>query len=171
MAWKGSSPREEREFGVWGYGVRAMELTGFLVGGLLAPLALIGAPMCSKCSLYKRVKPLGMTPFASEGEAVSGTPPMEAARKQIENLRDLAEAGDSAGFRTALDSVKARQDESPSARQRFALELLYCRDCAEGNLQIVHLSGRGRSAARMILPEAAVALTPDFVRSFADRES
>ncbi|MEE8408332.1 MAG: hypothetical protein V3T05_01880 [Myxococcota bacterium] len=53
--------------GLWGYGLRLLEVAGLSGGGLIIPLAMMKKPYCERCRRYMRTKTLRLLP-ASVGD-------------------------------------------------------------------------------------------------------
>jgi hypothetical protein len=109
-----------------GYGVRLLELAGFVGGGLILPLVLRKRPYCDPCRRYKTSKIVGIVPGADR-----------AAHSRLQKVVDGAATGDfnltaRAIVSEAPLSQRSRiEDELP---EWLSLNLVYCSLCADGGL-------------------------------------
>ena len=62
--------KKSGELGAWGYGVRALEIIGFALGGLIVPAVLMGKSYCEKCQRYMKTKELGLIPASVPAEKI-----------------------------------------------------------------------------------------------------
>jgi hypothetical protein len=157
FAWKGHG-KPGRPLGAWGYGLRALEIVGFVGGGVLVPFLLRNMPYCEPCALYMRsslvaVLPAGVRPgrafWRRSAEAASrealARDAEQRARSGLARILDAARRGDGAALATAL------AEEGPLAGSRAAnrlssrihIRLVHCRRCEAGELRASLLTGQG----------------------------
>jgi hypothetical protein len=110
--------------GAAGYLVRAVELVGFLAGGMGAPLALRARPYCQECRRYLRRKILAFVE------------PSEVAPI-------LAQRASAPAFRAELESraPASRWSEIQRLPERNLLRLAYCAACSAGSIHVETLAG------------------------------
>ena len=154
----GSAPGEP--LGLWGYAFRALEIGGFVLGGLIAPLVMMSKPYCEPCQRYQTTKELGVVPTTPANAATDATTSPEAVAEEAaawhERLRSMAEAGDAAGFRAAIAPYAGEQKSINKMPTRTRLRLIYCKGCASGKLEGAVLSGQGENVQVDLLPDAKV---------------
>jgi len=157
FAWRDHG-KPGKPLGAWGYGLRALEIVGFVGGGVLVPFLLRKIPYCEPCALYMRsslvaVLPAGARPSRAFWRKSAEAAAREAqardaeqrARAGLARILDAAKRGDGAGLATAL------AEEGPLAGSRAAnrmssrihVRLVHCRRCEAGELRASLLTGQG----------------------------
>ena len=159
-------------FGMWGYLFRLLEVTGFVAGGLVAPLLAMAQPYCDACQRYKKTKELGLLPAsvapresdekdddARATYAAEQRVALDAGTALYDRLGELAAAGDIAGFRTAFETFQDDEDQRAIAALpiRIKLQLAYCPTCYHATLEGSLVAGHGENAKVELLPTAPVA--------------
>lgn len=150
--------------GMWGYAFRLLEVAGFAVGGILAPLFLKGRQYCEACQMYMRQVNLGLWPASlpagkfkrkdTEGKAAHAAESLavrEQSLTQLDELRQHAEAGRSGEFGELLEGHAADQKAYSKLPERLSLALWYCRGCNVGRMQAAILAGQGNQIKRVEL--------------------
>ncbi|HEV2292559.1 MAG TPA: hypothetical protein VGR35_01810 [Tepidisphaeraceae bacterium] len=153
----GSAPGEP--LGAWGYAFRLLEIGGFVLGGLIAPLVMKSKPYCDACQRYQTTKELGLvpvTPVHAQDETKSPDAVADEAAARYERLRAFAEAGDADSFRAEIEPFANDQKAIGKMPTRTRLRLIYCKGCATGRLEGAILSGKGESVSVDLLPGANV---------------
>ena len=172
LAWQGKNGELEAPLGVWGYGLRALEISGFGFGGLIAPLTLWSHPFCDRCQRYMRGKEVIMVPASLPEKLFHKIEKADKEKAAIEgeellnDLKQKAGSGDINGFRAALSALKPRQKEVGSLPFRYSLQIMRCPGCSDGFLRVAIETRRGTRSERKVLPER-IPLTPDFVKAFS----
>jgi len=168
--------KQGKPLGLWGYGVRALEIAGFVLGSLIVPLMLWKKPYCDGCGMYFRHGSLGLIP--------AGLPPKKFKRRETEakqaylkaqeqawlegqallgKLLEAAKAGDGAQFQALFGEHKPRRKEYDKLTRRIELALDRCPGCDRGILSATGIQGKGDKTTRTALARGAVA--PQFVRA------
>lgn len=155
FAWEEDGEAGE-PFGVWGYAMRAIEVAGFTLGGLIAPALLMAAPYCESCGVYMKTKQLGILPAGikprkikkkdKEGQAAYEKEIQDAldtGGKLVEKLREMYSEGDSAGVREVIAEHKANQKEIGKQTTRTQVSIHRCPRCNGGTLKFDLVSGQG----------------------------
>jgi hypothetical protein len=150
FAWKdtvGGAPGEP--LGLLGYGLRALELAGFLGGGALVPLGLRRKPYCDPCRTYKRTSVVAQ--FV-DGDMQAGVSALFAAAER----GDAAACGDAAAkggrvSRWVKNGVHAR------------VSVVRCPRCADGALVADWVSRRGNNVR--VTRMGTLALPPERMRA------
>jgi hypothetical protein len=114
-----------KELGAAGYLQRALELGGFVAGGLLGPLTMSNRPYCATCNRYRRGKLLAMVPYEHDVDGILQYA-TDAAR-----LREQCEARGPA----------SRHADFSRLGERFIVRLLFCPQCRAGAIVVEKLSG------------------------------
>jgi len=161
--------------GAWGYGIRVLEMLGFIGGGV-APLRLLSMRrFCEHCQMYMRVRQVGMiaagakppvagrfsskkAEFAEKDAAVSAE-----ATSKLDTIQLAAKSGDTA---TILNLVsRSRKDRLVISRlsRRLYVRLVACPGCDRGGLTAVLSTGKAHSAKMIKLPD--IPLSQQGVRS------
>jgi hypothetical protein len=150
----GGQPGEP--FGTLGYAMRGLEITGFALGGLVAPLVLRHKPYCESCQRYRRTRTLAWVPASVaarkvgkrdlEGNAAlhaEHEAAFQAGASKIQDLMTAAAAGDAIGLRAQLASAGPSR-VAQKLPTRIAVEIVHCRSCADGLLRARSFSGHGK---------------------------
>lgn len=175
FAWNDKSGKPGDPLGAWGYGVRALEIAGFALGGIIVPMILWKHPYCEKCARYKKRRALGFLAASAkppgwfsgkEGAAKSLRESAEtgsAASKAVEGLLSIAQQPDPTTLKEALAEIAKDSKAASKLPKRFAFRLLHCPGCGEGQLEVQLLEGQGNqlNTAEM----GAVPVLPDVVRA------
>jgi len=166
---------EAAPLGVWGYGIRIIEILGFCLGGLIAPLALSAAPYCPECQIYKKTHQVGMLPAGikprkvkkkdTEGQAQLQEDLQTAIEGGIQLVNETAEAAAEdfvSGFLDIMTPLKDNKKEIGKMTTRVQVELQYCPDCNKGDLVYKMLSGFGEEQTTEVIKQVEV--SPTFSR-------
>lgn len=173
---KGSEPGEP--LGAWGYGLRVLEVLGFVIGSLIVPIILWKKAYCPACHRYFRRRSLGLLPAGvaprkvkkhdAEGLAAYAKEQEEAwtsGAALLGGLTEKAMAGDAEGFRALLaeHAPKPKQKEYVKLARRIALSVEHCPQCHRGFMAAVAMEGKANEVKQT--PLGQVALEPAFVRA------
>ncbi|HSY20225.1 MAG TPA: hypothetical protein VK815_17905 [Candidatus Acidoferrales bacterium] len=176
MAWKKDNGEAGEPLGAWGYGVRLLEILGFVGGSLIVPLALHKAPYCESCQRYMRTRQLAPVPasvpikkvkksdaaataaYQAEQESAFAT-----GKQTVDSIQALA-VGDKAGdFQKLMADLGLTKKQTAKLPGRFTLAVVHCRRCFGGSLVVKHLLGQGNNIKQTEVSRAE--LHPEFVRS------
>jgi hypothetical protein len=114
--------------GAFGYGLRAVELAGFALGGLIGTDLLLGRrPFCAPCSRYRKTAWLGLMPVG-EDEAV-------------QRMADASGDGRKLRSEIAASAPTARTNELAHEHERWSVLLVHCPACRAGELGVDVLAG------------------------------
>jgi hypothetical protein len=175
FAWAERNGQAGVPFGVWGYGMRALEIAGFALGGLVAPAILFAVPYCGECSAYMKSKQIGMIP--------AGVPRQKIKKSNTEALQAYTEAHQQALVRAdglvRLLLQSAQEGKADAVAQQLAehadkkkemlkstsyvtVQLQRCPCCSAGNLVLNLSSNPGDPNA--VTEVGRTTLKPEFVR-------
>lgn len=160
--------------GLLGYGVRALELAGFVGGGVMVPLILRARPYCDPCRTYRRSHLIAVLPAGAPERVFGKVPPEED-----QAARETGLAGTQAIFNAALDGQRDELESQigshgPLSEKRAAhkrtghinVHLVRCPRCADGWLSAQLVVGKGNNAS--YTPLGTAALEQDRVRALFD---
>ncbi|HVW01601.1 MAG TPA: hypothetical protein VHB77_14710 [Planctomycetaceae bacterium] len=163
-------------FGVWGYGMRAFEIAGFALSGLIAPTILFSVPYCDACQIYMRTEDLGRLPAGvtvrkikkkdTEGQqayAAEQQAALQQGQQHLEALLATVGANDPQRFVQLIHEHAPRKKEIEAQTTRLAVSLQRCRGCHCGNLVVKLNAGHGKEI--VVTDVSKTALPPDFVRN------
>jgi hypothetical protein len=141
------------ELGPLGYGVRALEVAGFVGGGVFGTLMLLNRPHCVACSRYQRVTPVALLP----GDAQA---PLDAITAAIQDGYRLNEALLS---KAPLSMLK----ETERLDERMSLLLVHCPMCTAGELRVDLVAGEPaqRIGQRVTAYPLGATVVSDFLRA------
>jgi hypothetical protein len=153
----GAQPGEP--LGMWGYCFRLLEIGGFVLGGLIAPLVMMAKPYCDACQRYQTTKELGLlpiVPLTADKKAAPTEENVAEATARYDRLRAHAEAGDAAAFRAEVATFANDQKAIGKQQTRTRLRLIYCKGCSNGKFEGAVLTGTGENVKEEPLPSANV---------------
>jgi hypothetical protein len=163
---------EPQPLGNLGYLVRFGELAGFVLGSLVAPMALRRTPYCELCERYMKkklvarwaAKDTSIRLLPKFGKAAQEAKDREAEIKEagLEGMQALCAAGEAGDVETYQAQAKALGRKKAGASERFEVTLVHCTNCASGYLKNTLTVRRGRAEHTTQLGQAH--LTPEFVR-------
>ena len=175
IAWKQKNGEMGEPLGAWGYGLRALEITGFVLGGLIVPAVMSARPYCDRCRRYMKTRELGVIPAAVPYRKVkksdeAGTAAyaeeqqraLDEGTARYNRLCELAAAGDAAAFQAELAPLAAGRKAADKLPNRYHMSLVRCEGCHSGRLTANLLSGTGDKT--QTTPMEPVELSPEFVR-------
>jgi len=176
FAWKQSNGSTGQPLGAWGYFFRALEVIGFVAGGLIVPAILHKAPYCQSCQLYMKTKQLGLIPASvpfrkikksdEAGKTAYATEQQRAydcGKDIVTRLQQLATGNNTADFQKKLAELQPGKNQAGKLPGRFSLHLVHCKRCCSGQFAVKWLLGQGKQLKQSEF--ARTELHPEFVRS------
>lgn len=162
--------------GALGYGIRALELSGYLFGGLIAPGLLRSLPFCERCQKYRKSVLLTQFNASATLRKVNERDPDDkaayvkewdeaeaAAKGQVDAIVAQGKSDNLAGFAELIAQQKPRLREIGAVVQTLHLSLVYCPACYEGYLQTDRVEVEGRNTKPLLLERTDVA--PHFIQA------
>lgn len=167
--------------GKWGYAFRALDIIGFMGGGLIAPIFLATMPYCQRCQVYMRKKSLTRFPAGLDAKStrkLAKAKPQDAplkdqadqlrhdARQWVASIAQSAKEGDTDAI---LDIIAAHRINQKAARKLSShvhLELAQCKSCNHGLLRISRTTTKGDATDTKVLHE--IPLDANHVQPLAD---
>lgn len=157
--------------GMLGYGLRALEIVGFVGGGALVPAILRAKPYCDPCRTYKRTRLVATLPagvaqgILKRSSAEEREAAMAGAITGLNAIFDAVGSGD----RTRLEGEIAARAWGKGAGKLTAhatLNLQRCPRCADGALvaSVVLVNGNQRQVKHL----KTLPLPPDQLRPLFD---
>src|SRR5262245_50942748 len=147
FAWKQDNGTAGAPLGAWGYGVRALELVGFVGGSLIVPAVLWKAPYCQACQRYMQSRQLSVIPGSVPIRKIKKSDPAGLAAHQAEHdqafqkgkstwesLRQLAVDRKATDFKTKLLELEPGKKAALKLPCRLLLKLVRCKRCCVGVL-------------------------------------
>ena len=176
MYWKQDDGKRGEPLGNWGYAVRALEILGFVGGGLLVPVLLRKAPYCQSCRRYMRTRQIALVAASvplkkvkksdMAAQAAYKTEQEEAFAKGKgiwETMRQLAEGGKATEFGNKLAELQAGKKGAAKLPQRLSIKLVSCARCQSGWLHVHLVVGQGREIKQIEFARCDV--SSEFVRA------
>jgi hypothetical protein len=152
--------------GAWGYAFRALEMAGFALGGLIAPLVLRSRPYCRMCGVYMKRRTLGVLPAglpprkfrkgeeearaAYEREAEQA---MAASLETVQRLAGCATRGDMAAIEVEMAPHAEHQKMHEKLSSRLHVTANECRVCGNGALVVVAHHGQANQLRQVAVGE------------------
>jgi hypothetical protein len=158
FAWE-ENGKTGAELGAWGYLLRAGEVLGFALGGLIIPLAQKTLPYCASCGVYMRRPLVAVLPASLAPKRIAtrnaekraererqDAEVLQRAEKDLERIAAAARSGDEAGYAAAVGEGGSRSGKraAEKAAVRLHVRLVHCRRCGAGELRVLRVVGRGR---------------------------
>lgn len=174
FAFSDSSGKRGEALGVLGYGLRLLEVVGFVAGGAWGPIILRAKPYCDACRAYKKERThfrlVAGVPFKMLGrfDKDEHAKQQQAALDGLPSVFTAAASGD----RRQLDQAVAALPDAGTARKAMKLsghvvvETVRCPRCAAGTLRAALIQGQGKNTTRTPLAEQEV--DPRTMRSLFD---
>jgi hypothetical protein len=169
FAWQSHGGERGEPLGVLGYGLRALEIVGFVGGGALVPIGLRTKPYCDPCRTYKRTRRLALMRAGVASRLLGAVGEADAARAYQGALDGIAAifAAAEKGDRALLEQHVATHAIGKRAAARLTayamVSLVRCPRCSDGGLVSSLVTGRGRNVQVQKL--SSVALAPDRVQA------
>lgn len=174
IAWKDKSGKLGEPLGGLGYLLRAGEMLGFCLGGLVIPLTMRSLPYCASCRRYMRQPVVALVPASvparkikkkdAAGQAAYDAEVGEAFARGEQALARLvaaARAGDPGAFAAAVTEVgpaKGKPSRAASALPaRLQVRVVHCPSCAGGELKVSLVTGQGKH--QKVTPHSSEPLT------------
>ena len=161
IAFESSGASHGNPVGAWGYAFRALELTTFVVAGVVPSLLLRRRPYCADCRAYMRTQtlcviPAGLIPrkiskrnteeLAAYQDSIHHT--LDAGVRVVDRVRGFADSGAVEEFRQLVEQLKGQRKAASNLTGRIELTLACCPRCARSHIQPTVLPGRGRPVKR-----------------------
>jgi hypothetical protein len=163
FSWKGKDGAPGEPLGMAGYFFKALEIAGFVAGGLIVPGVLFKKPYCELCQMYMRYRSLALFPASVPARKVKDPAAKAAYEQEQRDARQLADqaydgvkqsalAGDAAAFRGWIATASGKSaSKLPS---RLSIALVHCRNCHSGYLKASLISGKGKQIKVVELDKA-----------------
>jgi hypothetical protein len=175
FSWQQDDGSAGSPLGLWGYGLRLLEIAGFCGGSLAVPLILRAVPYCESCQSYMKTKEAGLLPASVPSRKVKKSDATAQASYDVERqeawkrggaltaaITERAAAGDFDGYRALLAEHLPQKRQIEKLPSRIALSVVRCPKCSGGFLKTVLRTGHGKQIEQKELGRHA--LTPTFVR-------
>jgi hypothetical protein len=140
--------RDKDGLGAAGYLFRAVEILGFVAGGLGATVALRSRPYCQECHRYLRRKIVAFVEPAQVAPILAQTASAAALRAELQSR-----------------APSSRWPEIQQLPERSLLRLAYCTTCFSGSIYVETLSGLPDQREGLVA--SVVALDAQVTRSLA----
>jgi len=149
-----------RGMGAWGYGIRCLEVLGFVGGGVIVPALTKTAPYCDRCQVYMKTRSLGLLPAGTKrrkvgkkdeaGQAAYAAEHqagLDAALAQLQEIRAWAAEGRVSDLKRLVEQAKVKETlkETNLQTTRLELKIQRCPNCHAGTLQALLNSGEADS--------------------------
>jgi hypothetical protein len=159
--------------GFLGYGVRLLELAGFVAGGLAGPGVARARRYCDECSRYMRSKRVSTLAIAGK-PTLFGIGKMPAHEEEalategqrwLERVITAAAGSDAAALDYALGEhpYGTEAKRALAAAGRVEVAVARCPGCGRGELIISHFAGTTRKAKRV--GQTVMPLSPGLVQA------
>lgn len=168
--------RVGQPLGALGYGVRLLDIVGFVGGALMIPAGMRSSAYCDTCGRYMSSRGLGMLPASVRARRTWGKGAEDKAAYEAEqataqgqgqavhdHLFALAEAGNATDVAEAVHLMKAGTKDAGKLPTRLQVGLASCPTCRRGVMSSAVLNGHGRGQSTTAL--ASVPVSPEVVRA------
>ena len=135
---------------LWGYGIRFLEVVGFMGGAFAVPMAVANVPLCPTCKRYQNRASLGL---------ISALPnEIEKTQRILNELQAALDNGNAKAFSELLTENRISEEKGRMPGTLVAFSLVWCPACQTG---VVASTTTGADGEALI----EEALTPDFLKS------
>ena len=151
FAWERRGGVGGQPLGVLGYGLRALEVVGFVGGGVLVPLGLRSKPYCDPCRSYKRTRRIAALAAGVQQRTfgrVNAAANDEEHGRGMENLTALfgaAASGERARFEEELLHRSTGSRAAGKLTGHIRVSLVRCPRCSDGGLEAALVTGQGNN--------------------------
>lgn len=134
--------------GAWGYGIRALEILGFTLGGLIVPGIMRTLPYCGGCGVYMKsrqlcvlsagVKPRKVKKTDTEGQAAyaaEAAAALASGMARLEQIRGWVAEGQTSALQMLREQNKAEAKQAMGQTLRLVCTLVQCPLCRAGHLK------------------------------------
>ena len=139
----------------WGYAQRALDLAGFILGGLAAPLVLRKKPYCNSCGRYRKNEDLGVIAAGIPDKVFGNNSPerteqrageLSRAHAALARIYAATARADGPGAAQALSEAGpwGKRAVANAANARIAVSVSHCPGCGEGQLHAMMVTGQGK---------------------------
>ena len=169
FAWKSKDGSPSSPLGLWGYGVRALELIGFALGGLIVPASLRSTAYCDGCQLYMRNRSLGYIPASvpakkigkkdTEARAAHEAEQQQAidqGKADLDALLAFVKESNLAGLQAVLATLESKRKETLKLPAHINVKMIYCDRCHGGRFEPMLQVGSGDSVRLIALGSTAL---------------
>jgi hypothetical protein len=178
FAWKQDNGSLGQPLGAWGYFFRALEVIGFVAGGMVVPLLLRKAPYCAECQRYMKTRQLALIPASVPAKKVKKSDAVGQAayqaeqqqalaggRQTIDAIQQFAAGNSTAEFQKKIEELQPAKKSAAKLPGRIAVQLIHCQGCFGGRLVSKLLTGQGKHLKQTEI--ARTDLHSEFIRSIA----
>ena len=148
--WTDRSGAPSDPLGMWGYGLRVLEVIGFALGGLIAPACLMCLPYCAQCQMYLQSRVLCLVPMGIKSREVDldDTEAVQAYKAEMERASDegdrilfrveaCVEEGRSGELGRLVQQLSENKQDTSGLTSHVEISLVSCPFCCEGHLELV----------------------------------
>jgi hypothetical protein len=175
ISWKQEDGSAGSPLGLWGYGLRLLEIAGFCYGSLAVPLMLRAVPYCEGCQSYMKSKEAALLPASVPARRVKKSDATAQAAYDIERqeawkrggvltaaITARAAAGDVDAYRALLAQHAPQKQQIEKLPVRIVLSVVRCPKCYGGFLKTTTRTGHGKQMKHEEIGRQE--LSPTFVR-------
>ena len=174
FAWDNDGKPAE-PFGAWGYGMRALEMSGFSLCAMIAPAILFAVPYCEACQIYMKSTELGLLPAGiaprkvkkkdTEGQQTYEEDlklAMESGQTRMETLLESVNEKDPRQFVDLLSEHADNKKAIGKQTSRLTVSLEHCKQCQAGRVVLKLQTGFGENQS--VTELARVDVEAEFTR-------
>jgi hypothetical protein len=157
---------EATPLGMWGYGIKFLEIVGFCAGTLIFPLVLKGAPHCEACQRYKKTRFIALIPAMAPDRKVNKKDSGDVAAYEKEMNEAMQKAvtvqqgllakfaqGEILSVMPTLQELRKTMGATANSYNRLRLDLIYCPSCSDSVIKSLQLVGQGNESKTTQLGE------------------
>jgi hypothetical protein len=156
--------------GNWGYGVRLLEIIGFVGGGVWVPLKLSKSDYCNQCRVYMEYKFLLWVPASITAREANEKADTEG-HALAEQIAVWGKEGDGESFKTKtiFRSTLIERNMACTLPSSIEITMTYCPRCYGGILKRTHHEKEGEVINKKKMDD--VELSPLFVKQVLEPKS
>lgn len=166
FAFEDKNGQAGQPLGLWGYGIRALEIVGFCLAALISLAPLAKRAFCESCRRYMKTKHLALCPAgllparvkkaeqAAHQQRLSEA--LNAGLAQVVAALNLAKQGRLDEFKQQLAAWPLQSKETLKLSTRLRISAVYCPNCRQGLLAVDSQTIQGNQLAETRVLEVSV---------------
>ncbi len=175
MGWLNKDGTPGEPFGLWGYGINFLDVSGFSLAGIFFPAIMMKIPYCSHCQKYMKQTvlteiPFGVVPRKVKKGDIEESQKLEdemdeaikIGNEKLAELTQVMTAGDYSALKNLLSEINNHKELAKKVNAKISIKTVKCNGCHTGYAQPVVVVKNGDQVEESELEK--IVLTADLVR-------